>query len=142
MFSSPCIRKAHLACVDVRKTCLQAGAYVLDFADPLSKLSIKNVQLVQANDDHQNEGDQLARGNSRGGVNSNARKRHSGSACSRTRGWEEPGSDQEENGWSGDESTLLSFGKSDRDSFSLDFRWPLTPMQAFSLALAALDTSI
>lgn len=119
------------------------GAYVLDFADPASKLSIKNVQLVLATDDSHRIVRQQRRRNSRGGMNNNAWERHSGSASSRARPWEELEEDEKEEGnvWSGDESTLLSFGKSDKDSFSLDFRWPLTPMQAFGLSLAALDTS-
>lgn len=56
-------------------------------------------------------------------------------------GGEEEGGGNE---WSarGDQGTLLSFGKSGRDSFALDFRWPLTPMQAFGLALATMDTSL
>ncbi|CAN0303330.1 unnamed protein product [Ectocarpus sp. 13 AM-2016] len=37
---------------------------------------------------------------------------------------------------------LLSFGKSGMDEFTLDFRYPLSPMQAFGMALAALDTSV
>lgn len=37
---------------------------------------------------------------------------------------------------------LLSFGKSAADEFLLDFRWPLSPVQAFGLALAALDTGV
>ena len=69
----------------------------------------------------------------------------------RSMAWEEPSEVEstrpqawkEEGGWwAGEGTTLMSFGKSDRDSFSLDFRWPLSPMQAFGLAVAALDTSI
>ncbi|CAM9712458.1 unnamed protein product, partial [Hapterophycus canaliculatus] len=71
----------------------QADAYVLDFPDPTSKRSVKNVQLVLAADGPHN-------------------------------------------------NTFLSFGKSDTDEFSLDFRYPLSPMQAFGLALAALDSNV
>lgn len=39
-------------------------------------------------------------------------------------------------------SSLLSLGKTAADEFGLDFRWPLSPLQAFGMALAALDTNI
>ena len=122
---------------------------MLDFADPSSKLSVKNVQLVLATDDSLPR-KQDRRSTNRRGTSEDGKKMawygHSGNAPSHPRGWKEveEEEEEEENGWyvAGNESTLLSFGKSDRDSFFLDFRWPLTPMQAFGLALAALDTSI
>lgn len=121
----------------------------------MSKLSVKNVQLVLAADEsHRRYREQRHRSN-RAGFNNNNNDRnvawedHSGNASLRPREWngsseEEEDEDEEGNGWHAarDESTLLSFGKLDRDSFSLEFRWPLTPMQAFGSALAALDTSI
>lgn len=165
----PYIRK-HSDCIDVlltRHNHPQVGAYVLDFPDPASKLSIKNVQLVPATDrsshrllgSRQRRRDNSSSSSSRGGINSNnnggrresAWGSHSGDASLHPRGRKdlneeeaEEAEEEENNRWcvAGDEATLLSFGKSDRDSFSLDFGWPLTPMQAFALALAALDTSI
>ncbi|CAM9416878.1 unnamed protein product [Scytosiphon promiscuus] len=92
-------------------------AYVLDFLDPMSKLSVKNVQLVHAADDQHSLDE----------------------SC---RGWNEEGGRRGDKWWARQESTFLSFGKSDTDEFSLDFRHPLSPMQAFGLALAALDSSI
>lgn len=41
-----------------------------------------------------------------------------------------------------EDDVLLSFGKFSTDEFALDFRWPLSPVQAFGVALAAFDTSI
>ncbi len=129
----------------------QAGAYVLDFLGPAPKLSVKNVQLVLAADDHPDafsrsrcpEGSNRRR-NGRG--NSQASQHKSSSLEELPEGGLlRPRSSKEEEGgwWAGeDEITLLSLGKSGRDSFSLDYRWPLTPMQAFGLALAALDTGI
>jgi tubby-related protein 1 len=38
------------------------------------------------------------------------------------------------------ESTVLQFGRiKDRNEFILDFSYPLTPLQAFSIALASID---
>lgn len=37
--------------------------------------------------------------------------------------------------------TLL-FGKRDDDTFSLDFRWPMTPLQAIGIALSSFESSL
>ncbi|CAB1104757.1 unnamed protein product [Ectocarpus sp. CCAP 1310/34] len=111
------------------------GAYVLDFPNSTSKLSIKNVQLVVA-DDH-----------ARGYIGGDNNKRNvvwedRGSRnISRRRTWDVDGGEQRGKWWAQD-TMLLSFGKSGMDEFALDFRYPLSPMQAFGMALAALDTSV
>ncbi|CAM9687932.1 unnamed protein product [Ectocarpus fasciculatus] len=112
------------------------GAYVLDFPNSTSKLSIKNVQLVVA-DDH-------ARGYPAGDNNQRNvvwENRRSGNMSRRRRGWGVEGSEQRGERWA-QGTMLLSFGKSGTDEFALDFRHPLSPMQAFGMALAALDTSV
>lgn len=125
---------------------MQVGSYVLDFRDPSSKLSVKNVQLVLANDDTAHRTREQRQGSvhrKNGGGENNRRmawdSQH-GNVPLRSREWNEEG--DEGGKWAGEETTLLSFAKSDADEFSLDFRWPLTPMQAFGMALAALDTNI
>lgn len=66
----------------------QLGAYVLNFDGRVTQPSVKNFQLVEAED----------------------------------------------------ESTVrLLFGRVDRHSFNLDFQWPLSPLQAFAIALTSLD---
>ncbi|CAM9259462.1 unnamed protein product [Ectocarpus sp. 6 AP-2014] len=112
------------------------GAYVLDFPNSTSKLSIKNVQLVVA-DDH-------ARGYIGGDNNQRNvvwEDRRSGNISRRRREWDVDGREQRGEWWAQD-TMLLSFGKSGVDEFALDFRYPLSPMQAFGMALAALDTSV
>ncbi|CAM9481074.1 unnamed protein product, partial [Ectocarpus sp. 8 AP-2014] len=112
------------------------GAYVLDFPNSTSKLSIKNVQLVVA-DDH-------ARGYIGGDNNQRNvvwEDRRSGNTSRRRRGWDVDGREQRGERWAQD-TMLLSLGKSGMDEFALDFRYPLSPMQAFGMALAALDTSV
>jgi len=37
------------------------------------------------------------------------------------------------------ERVVLLFGRVDRDRFTLDFQWPLSPLQAFAIALTSLD---
>ena len=34
---------------------------------------------------------------------------------------------------------LLLFGRVEKSRFSLDLQWPLSPLQAFAIALASLD---
>eukprot|EP01029_Cantina_marsupialis_P026949 TRINITY_DN7394_c0_g1_i1.p1 TRINITY_DN7394_c0_g1~~TRINITY_DN7394_c0_g1_i1.p1 ORF type:complete len:305 (+),score=92.68 TRINITY_DN7394_c0_g1_i1:85-999(+) len=41
----------------------------------------------------------------------------------------------------GDE-TLLQFGRVDKDRFTMDFQYPLSPMQAFSIVLSTLDQKL
>jgi len=42
-----------------------------------------------------------------------------------------------------DPDTLyLQFGRVSKDTFNLDFQWPLTPFQAFSIAISSLDYKI
>ncbi len=34
---------------------------------------------------------------------------------------------------------VLQFGKTGRDTFTMDFQWPLSPLQAFSICLSSFD---
>lgn len=122
----------------------QAGAYVLDFPGHSSKLSVKNVQLELAegsdvtwrqrrNKHHHHRGDDDNRhvavtNNTTTGRPPRRRGREAGAA--------------EGSGAEKDDSLLLSLGKTATDEFGLDFRGPLSPLQAFGIALAALDTKI
>ena len=38
-----------------------------------------------------------------------------------------------------EERVVLLFGRVDRDRFSMDVQWPLSPLQAFGIALTSLE---
>ena len=40
-----------------------------------------------------------------------------------------------------DEKVVMQFGKRGKNTFILDWGWPLTPIQAFGIALAVMDHS-
>lgn len=64
------------------------GAYVLNFNGRVTMASVKNFQLVTA-EDH--------------------------------------------------ETVLLQFGRTGKETFSMDYQWPLSPLQAFSICLSSFD---
>jgi hypothetical protein len=37
---------------------------------------------------------------------------------------------------------VMQFGKIDQDNFTMDFRYPLSPVQAFSIALTSFDAKL
>lgn len=125
----------------------QARAYVLDFPDctnGTTNLSVKNVQLVLADSHDSNLRQKIMHHVSSDEERCVARD-ESESVTPPPRVREEEWKQGDGNGQDrndGGELMLLSFGKSGTDEFALDFRWPLSPMQAFGLALAALDTSV
>ena len=41
-----------------------------------------------------------------------------------------------------DEDVLLQFGRVGKDEFTLDFSWPISPLQAFAIALSSCDSKI
>ena len=43
------------------------------------------------------------------------------------------------NGASKSDAVILQFGRVAKDEFTLDFQWPLTPVQAFAIALSSCD---
>ena len=43
------------------------------------------------------------------------------------------------NGASKSDAVVLQFGRVAKDEFTLDFQWPLTPVQAFAIALSSCD---
>lgn len=122
----------------------QARAYVLDFPDcTTTNLSVKNVQLVLADSDDVNLRQKILRRVSSDEEICVARDENGTPSPPRQRRGEgRQGEGNEQGRDDGGDLVLLSFGKSGTDEFALDFRWPLSPMQAFGLALAALDTSI
>lgn len=116
---------------------------MLDFPGHTSKLSVKNVQLElaegsdvtwkQRRNKHHHQGDDdnrpvAATNNTTTGKPPRRRGREAGAA--------------EVWGGEDDDSLLLSLGKTATDEFGLAFRGPLSPLQAFGIALAALDTKI
>jgi tubby-related protein 1 len=40
------------------------------------------------------------------------------------------------------EKIILQFGRVAKDEFTMDFQWPITPFQAFAIALSSLDSKI
>jgi len=36
----------------------------------------------------------------------------------------------------------MQFGKSEDNTFALDFKYPFSPLQAFAIAISAMDTRI
>ena len=40
------------------------------------------------------------------------------------------------------DAVLLQFGRVGKDEFTLDFRYPLTPFQAFAITLSSFDSKI
>ena len=41
-----------------------------------------------------------------------------------------------------EETVVMQFGRVDRDVFTCDFRYPLSAIQAFSIALSSFDSRI
>ena len=41
-----------------------------------------------------------------------------------------------------EDSVILQFGRVGKDLFTLDLQWPLSPLQAFGLALSSLDSKL
>ena len=40
------------------------------------------------------------------------------------------------------DAVLLQFGRVGKDEFTMDFRYPLTPFQAFAIALSSFDSKV
>jgi tubby-related protein 1 len=41
-----------------------------------------------------------------------------------------------------DERVILQFGRVGKDLFTMDFQWPLSPLQAFGISLCACDNKL
>jgi len=39
-----------------------------------------------------------------------------------------------------DNSVVMQFGRIDEETFAMDFKYPLSPLQAFGLCLSSLDS--
>ena len=40
------------------------------------------------------------------------------------------------------DTVVLQFGRTGKDGFSMDYQWPLSPLQAFSIACSACDSKL
>jgi len=40
------------------------------------------------------------------------------------------------------DSVVLQFGKVGKDDFTMDFQWPLSPMQAFAVTMSSFDSKL
>jgi tubby-related protein 1 len=40
------------------------------------------------------------------------------------------------------DEVVLQFGKTGKDHFTMDFTWPMSPVQAFSVCISALDNKL
>ena len=38
-----------------------------------------------------------------------------------------------------DDSVVLQFGRVGKDLFTMDYQWPLSPLQAFAICLSSFD---
>lgn len=41
-----------------------------------------------------------------------------------------------------EEKILVLFGRVGKDEFTMDFQWPISPFQAFAIALSSFDSKI
>ena len=41
-----------------------------------------------------------------------------------------------------EERVVLQFGKVGKDEFTMDYRWPMSPLQAFGICLGSLDNKL
>lgn len=101
-----------------------AGAFTLDFGGRVTAPSVKNFQLVAAAAGGGDDDDENTQGSSSSSPSSSSSaavaKNHNKTNNKRA-------------------SVLLQFGKTGADTFSMDLRGPLTPLQGFLICLTALD---
>lgn len=92
------------------------GAHVLNFNGRVTQASVKNFQLIdKSSAHHHNEGRLDKRG-----INCGDNKSKS----------------------NGKEHVVLQFGRVAKDEFTLDFQWPMSPVQAFAIALSSCDAKL
>lgn len=90
------------------------GAHVLNFNGRVTQASVKNFQLIdKSSAHHHNEGRLDKRG-----INAGESKSKSSN---------------------GKDTVVLQFGRVAKDEFTLDFQWPMSPVQAFAIALSSCD---
>lgn len=104
-----------------------AGAFTLDFGGRVTAPSVKNFQLVAA-----------AAAGGGGGGDGGGSVNAAASASAAAQNSDASGSNKTKSTKSG-RTILLQFGKTGNDSFSMDVRGPLTPLQGFLICLTALD---
>jgi hypothetical protein len=103
--------------------CGALGAYTLHFNGRVTEASVKNFQLEAVGGPGlwATKGAAAASG---GGGGASAKARGGGGGSSSGNG------------------VVLQFGRVSADAFTLDYAWPMTPVQAFAIALTSLDQKI
>ena len=93
------------------------GAHVLNFNGRVTQASVKNFQLIdKSSAHHHNEGRLDKRGTN--------------------------GADSKSKSSDGKDAVVLQFGRVAKDEFTLDFQWPMSPVQAFAIALSSCDAKL
>ena len=110
-----------------------AGAFTLAFGGRVTAPSVKNFQLVAAGGDG-SAGDANVPASSPASAASPASASASAAAAAPS-----ATDKNDSNKIKNRKTALLQFGKTGRDSFSMDVRGPLTPLQGFLICLTALD---
>jgi tubby-related protein 1 len=93
------------------------GAHVLNFNGRVTQASVKNFQLIDKSTHHHNEG-RLDKRITNDGDSSKSKSNHE------------------------KDVVVLQFGRVAKDEFTLDFRWPMSPVQAFAIALSSCDAKL
>ena len=91
----------------------QVGAYVLNFNGRVTMASVKNFQLMVHSGEDGSDDSQHGDG--------------------------EGGGSGGDGGGAEEERPCLQFGRVGKDMFTMDFGWPLSPLQAFAICLSSFD---
>jgi len=97
----------------------QVGAYVLNFNGRVTMASVKNFQLMIHKENEEESNGENSQNNSNHENNNNS---------------DENGGDEER--------PVLQFGRVGKDTFTMDFGFPLSPLQAFGICLSSFDSKL
>lgn len=93
------------------------GAHVLNFNGRVTQASVKNFQLIDKSSAHHHNEGRLDKRGTNGGDSTSKRS-------------------------DGKDAVVLQFGRVAKDEFTLDFQWPMSPVQAFAIALSSCDAKL